>query len=83
MVGPILEGPVPHLIGPVPQYTIIWDRSHINKSTKFVVAQTWLNSINNGWMCLSLLLKGETSDTHPHFGFNLKRKPEMLVWFGY
>ena len=35
MVGPILEGPVPHLTGLVPKYTIIWDRSHINKSTKF------------------------------------------------
>ena len=27
MAGPILEGPVPHLIGPVPSYTIIWDQS--------------------------------------------------------
>ena len=25
----------------------------------------WLNSKNNGQMCLSLLFKGDTSDTHP------------------
>ena len=41
-------------------------------------------------MCSYLLLKGDKGDTHPHFGFNLKKEPEMnfcsitmLVWFGY
>ena len=83
MVGPILEGPVPHLIGPVPKYTIIWNRSNINIRTKFKLLR-----LQNQWQSvLSLLSKDDTSDTHHHFGFNMKRKPEMnycyllmLVW---
>ena len=33
-------------------------------------------------MCSYLLLKGDKGDTHPHFGFNLKKEPEMNFCFG-
>ena len=42
-------GPVPHHIGPVPKYTIIWDRSHIIHKAQFEVVQAWLNFKNIGY----------------------------------
>ena len=63
---------------------------HINKSTKFYVAQTWLNSKNNGWMFIFTLKRWHKWYLSPCWLWSEKRVwNELLlfiiglVWFGY